>query len=151
MGLKVAIQMDPIEGINPVGDTTFLMALNAQERGHQLWTYQPENLSLEDGRVTARGRKLEVRDLVSDHQTQGDHEIIDLGDIDVVLMRQDPPFDIAYITAPSIYGPAVYPLETSSDLTETNRRIWDICSSEPRERTDTSPYGMRNFTDVRVS
>src|SRR3954469_11038270 len=99
MSLKVAIQMDPVEGINPTGDTTFLMALNAQERGHQLWTYQPENLALEDRRVTARGRKLQVRDLVGDHHSQGDQEIIDLAKIDVVLMRQDPPFDLAYITA----------------------------------------------------
>jgi glutathione synthase len=102
MGLKVAIQMDPIEGINIAGDTTFLMALNAQERGHQLWTYQPENLALEDRRVTARARKLEVRDLVGDHQTQGEPETIDLAEVDVVLMRQDPPFDLAYITATHI-------------------------------------------------
>ena len=102
MGLNVAIQMDPVEGINPAGDTTFLMALNAQERGHSLWTYQPENLSLEDGRVTARARKVEVRDFAGDHHRQGDFEILDLAEVDVVLMRQDPPFDLAYITATHI-------------------------------------------------
>ena len=99
MGLKVAIQMDPVEGINSQTDTTFLMALNAQERGHEIWTYQPDNLALEDRRLTARARKLTVRDIVGDHHGQGDLERIDLGEIDVVLMRQDPPFDLAYITA----------------------------------------------------
>ncbi|KAH8712235.1 hypothetical protein GQ44DRAFT_625341 [Phaeosphaeriaceae sp. PMI808] len=58
-------------------------------------------------------------------------------------------FDVTYITAPSVYGPTVYPLETSSDLSETSRRIWNICSGEPRERTELPPYGMSHFTDVR--
>ncbi len=99
MGLKVAIQMDPVSGINPRSDTSFLMALNAQARGHRLWTYQPDRLALEDGRLIARGRSLEVREGDGPHAIEGDLEIIDLADIDVVLMRQDPPFDMAYITA----------------------------------------------------
>jgi hypothetical protein len=60
------------------------------------------------------------------------------------------PFEVTYVTAPSVYGPTVHPLETSSDLTETNRRIWNICSSEPQERTETPPYGITHFADVRV-
>ena len=99
MGLKVAIQMDPIAGINSQTDTTFLMAMNAQERGHKLWVYEPERLALEDGRLTARARPLTVRSVVGDHQTQGPPEILDLAEVDVVLMRQDPPFDLHYITA----------------------------------------------------
>jgi glutathione synthase len=102
MGLKVAIQMDPIEGVNSQSDTTFLMALNAQERGHRLWVYQPERLALEDGRVTAVARPLEVRAVVGDHYTLGAPERLDLSEVDVVLMRQDPPFDMAYITATHI-------------------------------------------------
>jgi len=102
MGLKVAIQMDPIEGVNTQTDTTFLMALNAQERGHRLWVYQPERLALEDGRVTARARSLQVRDVVGDHYALGAPESLDLSEVDVVLMRQDPPFDLAYITATHI-------------------------------------------------
>jgi glutathione synthase len=102
MGLKVAIQMDPIEGVNSQSDTTFLMALNAQERGHAMWVYQPERLALEDGRVTAMARQLQVRDVVGDHYTLGAPELLDLGEMDVVLMRQDPPFDMAYITATHI-------------------------------------------------
>ena len=99
MGLKVAIQMDPIEGINSQTDTTFLMALNAQARGHALWVYQPERLALEDGRLTARARPLEVRDVAGDHYVLGETEVLDLGRMDVILMRQDPPFDLHYITA----------------------------------------------------
>lgn len=102
MALKVAIQMDPIEGVNTQSDTTFLMALNAQERGHRLWVYQPERLALEDGRVTARARPLQVRNVVGDHYTLGAPEVLDLSEVDVVLMRQDPPFDLAYITATHI-------------------------------------------------
>ncbi len=102
MALKVAIQMDPVSGINPGGDTSFLMALNAQARGHKLWTYQPERLSLDSGRVIARGRSLEVREGDGPHALEGDWETVDLADIDVVLMRQDPPFDLAYITATHI-------------------------------------------------
>ena len=99
MTLKVAIQMDPVEGINIETDTTFLMMLEAQTRGHGLWCYTPERLSLEDGRVLARGRPLNLRAVKGDHHSLGGHEVRDLSEFDVVLMRQDPPFDMAYITA----------------------------------------------------
>jgi glutathione synthase len=103
MALRVAIQMNPIELANPEGDTSFLMALNAQERGHKLWVYQPEQLALEDRRVTARARPVQVRPTVGDHVTLGDPVVLDLREhVDVVLMRQDPPFDLAYITATHI-------------------------------------------------
>jgi glutathione synthase len=103
MTLRVAIQMNPIELANPEADTTFLMALNAQARGHRLWVYQPEHLALEDRRVTARARPLTVQAVVGDHATLGPPELLDLAeDVDVVLMRQDPPFDLAYITATHI-------------------------------------------------
>ncbi len=99
MALRVAIQMNPIEQANSEADTTFLMALNAQERGHALWVYQPERLALENGRLTARAHALEVRAKVGDHATLGPAEVVDLSSFDVVLMRQDPPFDLHYITA----------------------------------------------------
>jgi glutathione synthase len=99
MALKVAIQMDPVEGINIDTDTTFLMMETAQERGHSLWVYQPEKLSLEEGRVFARGRPLTLRRSLGDHFTAGAMERRDMSEFDVVLMRQDPPFDMAYITA----------------------------------------------------
>ena len=100
MNLRVAVQMDPIENINIGGDTTFLLMMAAQRRGHALWVYQPEHLSYEDGKPFARARKVTLREVKGDHVTLGDYEKLDLADdLDVILMRQDPPFDIAYITA----------------------------------------------------
>jgi len=99
MPLQVAIQMNPVEGINIDTDTTFLMMLEAQTRGHGLWVYTPERLALEDGRVLARGKALNLRAVKGDHHTLGAMEVRDLAEMDVVLMRQDPPFDMAYITA----------------------------------------------------
>jgi glutathione synthase len=99
MVLQVAVQMDPVEGINIETDTTFFMMLEAQTRGHGLWVYTPDLLSQEDGRVYARGRPLNLRAVKGDHHTTGGYERREMTDFDVVLMRQDPPFDMAYITA----------------------------------------------------
>ena len=99
MSLQVAIQMDPVEGINIEADTTFLMMMEAQARGHALWHYRADRLSLEDGRVLGRGQALNLRAVKGDHHTLGEPEVRDLSEFDVVLMRQDPPFDMAYITA----------------------------------------------------
>ncbi len=99
--LRVAVQMDPIEAVNIAGDSTFALMLSAQARGHRLWHYAAGDLSWEAGRVRAhRARAIEVRRIEGDHFTVGPWQTLDLGDdVDVVLMRQDPPFDIAYITA----------------------------------------------------
>jgi glutathione synthase len=102
MSLSVAIQMDPIESIDINGDSTFVMGLEAQERGYAIWHYLPNALSLKDGRVTAKARRLELRREIGGHFTLGDFETIELSKMDVVLMRQDPPFDMAYITATHI-------------------------------------------------
>ena len=99
MSLTVAVQMDPIQHIRIAGDTTFALLLEAKRRGHRLLHYTPERLSMRDGRVVARVETLEVRDEAGNHATLGEPERMDLGNMDVVLMRQDPPFDIAYITA----------------------------------------------------
>ena len=99
MSLKVAVQMDPLEAIKIEGDTTFLMMLTAQARGHSLFVYTPDRLSLEEGRVLARGRSVSVNDVKGDHARFGDWELRDLSEFDVVLLRQDPPFDMAYITS----------------------------------------------------
>ncbi|MGL4965677.1 MAG: glutathione synthase [Inquilinus sp.] len=99
MGLAVAIQMDPIETIDIGGDSTFAMALEAQARGHRLWHYLPRALSLRDGRLTARARPLTVQAVRGAHHAFGEWETVDLGAVDVILMRQDPPFDMGYITA----------------------------------------------------
>jgi glutathione synthase len=99
MSLAVAIQMDPIETINVDADSTFVLALEAQARGHRLYHYLPRHLSLLDGRVVAKGRKLKVRRQGQPPAELGAFETLDLIKMDVILMRQDPPFDMAYITA----------------------------------------------------
>lgn len=99
MALRVAVQMDPIERINIAGDSTFALLLAAQLRGHDLFYYRPEQLSLAAGKVVAPLQPLQVRDRAGDHFTLGEAQRTDLRDIDVVLLRQDPPFDLAYITS----------------------------------------------------
>lgn len=98
MSLKVAIQMDPIAGINIDADSTFRIGLEAQERGHRLFYYTPDRLSYCEGRVLARGWPIELRRVRGDHFTLGEETEMDLSQMDVVLLRQDPPFDMAYIT-----------------------------------------------------
>jgi glutathione synthase len=102
MTLKVAVQMDPIERISIQGDTTFAMMLEAQARGHVLHYYRPDHLSLRDGKAVARATTVTVRDVPGDHYTLGEPASVDLATMDVVLMRQDPPFDLAYISATHI-------------------------------------------------
>ncbi|MFN0043337.1 MAG: glutathione synthase [Alphaproteobacteria bacterium] len=100
MALSVAIQMDPIERINLDTDSTFMLALEAQRRGHAMFHYGPQDMSLRDGRVTARVRPiLGLRREPGNHANMGVFQTLDLATADVVLMRQDPPFDMAYITA----------------------------------------------------
>ncbi|MCO4053045.1 MAG: glutathione synthase [Bosea sp.] len=99
MSLTVAVQMDPIERIRIAGDSTFALMLEAQARGHRLFTYTPDRLSMRGATVTAVGRPSTVRDVEGDHVTLGPEERLDLGaDADVVLLRQDPPFDMGYVT-----------------------------------------------------
>ena len=100
MSLTVAVQMDPLESINIAGDSTFALMLSAQARGHRLFYYRAEDLTYDDGRVYAGAYPVEVRPEPGNHFTLGEFVILDLGrDTDVVLMRQDPPFDLGYITA----------------------------------------------------
>ena len=98
--LTVAVQMDPLDSINIAGDSTFALMLAGQARGHRLFHYAAEDLSYADGRVWARAHPVTVQRVVGDHFTFGEAVDLDLGDeADVVLMRQDPPFDLGYITA----------------------------------------------------
>ena len=99
MSLAVAIQMDPVESVDIDADSTFALALEAQARGHTLHHYLPRGLSLAAGRVVARARPLEFRRKRGDHYSLGRPELLDLATLDVVLMRQDPPFDMSYISA----------------------------------------------------
>ncbi len=99
MSLAVAIQMDHISGINIDTDSTFMLALEGQKRGHGLYHYLPQHLAFRHGRLVAQMQSLEVRRERGNHYTLGATATVDLATMDVVLMRQDPPFDMAYITA----------------------------------------------------
>jgi glutathione synthase len=98
MSLKIALQMDPMDSLHIEGDSTFALALEAQARGHALWHYLPDHLSLKDGHVLARGHSVTVQDDPADWYSFGDEETVDLAQMDVALMRQDPPFDMGYIS-----------------------------------------------------
>jgi glutathione synthase len=107
--LKVAVQMDPIESINIDGDSSFALMLAAQARGHALWHYEVRHMALREGvlkpgaareeRLFAKARPVTVRRERGNHFTFGEEQVLDLATMDVILMRQDPPFDMAYITA----------------------------------------------------
>jgi glutathione synthase len=99
MRLSVAVQMDPIERINIKGDSTFALLLEAQNRAYPISYYTPDQLVLRDGKVSATVRPLAVRDIAGDHFTLGEPHHADLASFDVVLLRQDPPFDLAYISS----------------------------------------------------
>src|SRR5437867_2451657 len=97
MSLKVAVQMDPIERINIRGDSTFALLLEAQARRHAIAYYTPDRLALSGGELFATVQPLEVRDREGDHFSHGAARRVSLAEFDVVLLRQDPPFDLAYI------------------------------------------------------
>lgn len=98
MTLKVAVQMDHISTVSIAGDTSFALSLEAQRRGHALYHYTPDRLSMVGGKVFARVEAMEVRDVAGDHFTLGEQVRTDLSEMDVILLRQDPPFDMNYIT-----------------------------------------------------
>src|SRR5258708_607308 len=98
MALNVAVQMDPIERINVRGDSTFALLLEAQARGHALSYYTPDRMAMVRDGVFATVQPLSVRDKAGDHFTLGDGKRTALSSFDVVLLRQDPPFDLNYIT-----------------------------------------------------
>ncbi len=98
MTLRIAFQMDPIEAVNINADSTFRLAEEAQARGHAMWVYTPDKLTFDEGRVVARARPFTVKRVQGDHVAFGPEERLDLASMDVVWLRQDPPFDMAYIT-----------------------------------------------------
>jgi glutathione synthase len=97
--MKIAFQMDPIRAVNINADSTFRIAEEAQARGHTLFYYTPDHLAYQEGRITARGHDLTVQRVQGDHATLGPVREVDLADFDVVWLRQDPPFDMHYITS----------------------------------------------------
>ena len=102
MPLTVAVQMDPIERIRIAGDSTFALLLEAQARGHHVLYYTPDRLQFTGSRVEAMAEPLAVKDVEGDHARRGEAKLVDLSTVDVVLLRQDPPFDLAYIATTHI-------------------------------------------------
>ncbi|WP_107498238.1 glutathione synthase [Thalassobius sp. I31.1] len=100
--MKIAFQMDPIQSVDINGDSSFRLAEEAQARGHELFFYTPDKLAYEEGRVTARGHSFTVKRVQGDHAELGPETVVDLADFDVVWLRQDPPFDMSYITTTHI-------------------------------------------------
>ena len=98
MALKIGVQMDHVSGIDIKGDTTFALCLEGQRRGHVLFHYTPDRLRQRGDKVSATLEPMSVRDVVGDHYTLGEPQLTGLDELDVVLLRQDPPFDMAYIT-----------------------------------------------------
>ncbi|MFV0296527.1 MAG: glutathione synthase [Hyphomicrobiaceae bacterium] len=148
MPLKVACQMDPIDKIDTLGDSTFAMLLEAQKRGHELFYYTPQNLALDGERLIARGHTLTVQDKVGDHYKITDHRKVDLGEWDVVLLRQDPPFDMAYITTTHLLErihPKTLVVNDPAHVRNAPEKVWVL------EFQDLMPPTMvtRNLEDVR--
>ena len=96
--MKIAFQMDPIETVNINADSTFRIAEEAQARGHELFFYTPDHLAFQEGKVTARGQNFTVQRVQGQHAALSEMQEVDLADFDVIWLRQDPPFDMHYIT-----------------------------------------------------
>ncbi|GGG80820.1 glutathione synthetase [Salipiger pallidus] len=116
--MKIAFQMDPIGPVNINADSTFRLAEEAQERGHELFYYTPDNLSFQEGRIMARGQSLRVKRVQGEHAELSEMRLVDLADMDVVWLRQDPPFDMHYITTTHLLG------RLSPDTLVVNDPFW---------------------------
>jgi glutathione synthase len=127
MPLRVACQMDPIERIDIQGDSTFALLLEAQRRGHELFYYTPLNLSLDGTTLRARGHSLRVEDKSGDHYKLSNARVEDLASFDVVLLRQDPPFDMAYITSTHLLErihPKTLVVNNPAEVRNAPEKIW---------------------------
>lgn len=148
MTLKIACQMDPIDRIDIRGDSTFALLLEAQRRGHELFYYLPPHLALDGPRLIARGCSLEVIDRVGDHYRLTRPRLIDLSEWDVVLLRQDPPFDMAYITTTHLLErihPRTLVVNDPASVRNAPEKVWVL------EFQDLMPPTLvtRNLEDVR--
>jgi glutathione synthase len=149
MALKIACQMDPIDRIDIRGDSTFALLLEAQRRGHELFYYTPPGLALDGVRLIARGATLEVEDEMGRHFGLSAHREIDLATQDVVLLRQDPPFDMGYITTTHLLErihPKTLVVNDPAQVRNAPEKIWVL------EFQDLMPPTMvtRTIEDVRA-
>lgn len=127
MTLKTAMQMDPIESIDPTGDSSFAIMLEAQNRGHEVYYYTPASLAMENGIVSAKVAPLQVFDKPKgQHFKQGDEVLTDLSTFDVIHLRQDPPFDMHYITTTHMLErihPKTYVVNSPADVRNAPEKI----------------------------
>lgn len=127
MALKVAVQMDPIDRIDIRGDSTFAMMLEAARRGHEMFYYLPQHLALNEGQVIARGSTVQVTDKIGDHYKLSDQRKVDLSTFDTVLLRQDPPFDMAYISTTHLLErihPKTLVVNNPAEVRNAPEKIW---------------------------
>jgi glutathione synthase len=127
MALKVAVQMDPIDRIDIRGDSTFAMMLEAARRGHEMFYYLPQHLALDEGKVIARGSTVHVTDKIGDHFKLSDARKVDLSTFDTVLLRQDPPFDMGYITTTHLLErihPKTLVVNNPAEVRNAPEKIW---------------------------
>src|SRR3954470_559276 len=151
MPLRVAVQMDPLERINIAGDSSFAIMLKAQELGHTLYHYAPEDLSLAEERLWTMGYPVKVQRVDGDHYSFGEPRLLDLGrDVDVVLMRQDPPFDLGYITATHLLeriAAETLVVNDPASVRNAPEKLWvlDYARFRPRTRVSRSLSVARQF------
>ncbi|MYZ47418.1 glutathione synthase [Propylenella binzhouense] len=150
MTFQVAVQMDHISGISIAGDTTFALMLEAQRRGHSLLHYTPERLSLRNGRVSAPMEPVKVAEEQGRHAQLGALRTVDLGECDIVLMRQDPPFDMAYITATHILEmapPATLVVNDPKEVRNAPEKLYVMAYPElmPETLITRDPEAVRAF------
>jgi glutathione synthase len=148
MPLRIACQMDPIDRIDIQGDSTFALLLEAQRRGHELFYYTPPHLTLDGRHLVARGQTLTVEDKAGDHYRLSDTRRVDLAEWDVVLLRQDPPFDMGYITTTHLLErihPKTLVVNDPAHVRNAPEKVWVL------EFQDLMPPTMvtRNIEDVR--
>jgi glutathione synthase len=152
MALTVAVQMDHISSLHIAGDTTFALMLEAQKRGHELLHYLPERLSMRDGRVFAAMEAVRVADEEGRHFGLDEARIVDLGNCDVVLMRQDPPFDMAYISATHLLErvhPETLVVNDPAEVRNAPEKIFvtDFADLMPQTLLSRDPHAIRDFRD----
>ncbi len=152
MALTVAVQMDHISSLHIAGDTTFALMLEAQKRGHELLHYLPERLSMRDGRVFAAMEAVRVADEEGRHFGLDEARIVDLGTCDVVLMRQDPPFDMAYISATHLLErvhPETLIVNDPAEVRNAPEKIFvtDFADLMPQTLLSRDPHAIRDFRD----
>jgi len=152
MALKVAFQMDPIERIDIRGDSTFALLLEAQWRGHDVFYYTPDHLSLRDGKLMAEGHSLTVEDSPGDHYRLAHPRSVDLATFDVVHLRQDPPFDMAYITTTHLLErlqPKTLVVNDPASVRNSPEKVFvlDFLDLMPPTLVTRSPDAIRAFRD----